>query len=211
MISNSQPMSNSRLISNSKRHANWMRFVCGLFLALSLGSCAMDEAITSSQMREIANVPPNVVATVAQLQPGMVDWYRDVERAGLAIGQPLDADQMRLAQAIGVTEPDRVRVVIGHEIPLPPNPQTFKPFYDTFGNRSLPFRAMTFGHAIYIFDRTNASKRWLMAHELTHVTQFEKLGMDGFAHDYLLQRMLFGYSNTPLERAAIANERLGKQ
>ncbi|HTA64755.1 MAG TPA: DUF4157 domain-containing protein, partial [Xanthomonadaceae bacterium] len=182
-------------------------FAC---IGLPLGGCAMDEAITNEQTREMGLTSPEVLASLARLQPGVVAWYREAERRGLAVGRPLNANETRIAQKVGVAHPERVRLAIDQPIPLLSDPQTSSRLSDVFGTGSMPgAAATTFGYAIYI-GRNYVHDRRMLAHELTHVGQFEQLGIDGFVHDYLLQVMLFGYRVAPLERAAAANEHLGK-
>lgn len=180
-----------------------------LGLPVVVGSCVSPVTIQRAQQAELADPPDAVLATVADLQPATAAWYRAAERTGLAEGRPLNAAETQLALQVGVHDPARVRVVIGFGYPDPTDPELVEKAQTIF--RSLPAspRSSTFGHAIYIAPRF-AGQRWLLAHELTHVAQFERLGIDGFVHEYLLERLLFGYLRAPLERAAVNNEHLGK-
>ena len=46
--------------------------------------------------------------------------------------------------------------------------------------------------------------RFLIAHELRHVAQYERLGLDGFAHRYITELLAVGYAQSPLEADANA-------
>ena len=61
---------------------------------------------------------------------------------------------------------------------------------------------MTFGHGIVI--RNGSHGRGLIAHELTHVMQYERFGgIDGFLKEYI-KEVAFppGYPHGPLEQEA---------
>ncbi|HEY2346080.1 MAG TPA: DUF4157 domain-containing protein [Xanthomonadaceae bacterium] len=178
-------------------------------IVLALAASGCDDAINRQQMREQAHAPADVVAEVARLQPDVAAWYHEAERVGLANGHPLNARQMQVALRAGVKDPGRVRLVIGVALPPPSNPHMLDKMTPVFGALAKPPAASTFGYAVYL-DPRYAHDRYILAHELTHVGQFERLGIDGFVHDYLLQLMLFGRLRAPLEREAAANENLGE-
>lgn len=175
-------------------------------LALALAGCA-DDMVGKEQAREMSQASPEVLARVARLQPGVIAWYRAAEQAGLSRGRPLAADETALARTVGVAEPGRVRIVYGFDYPAPDEHLSSES--STFvGVSRKPPLASTFGRAIYV-DRTFIHNRQLLAHELTHVAQFERLGMEGFVHAYLLEMILFGHVSSPMEREASRNESLG--
>ena len=60
-------------------------------------------------------------------------------------------------------------------------------------------KGMALGHSIYL-ETAQASRRSLIAHELAHVAQYERLGGRWvFLRDYLRQCLSDGYWNAPLE------------
>jgi uncharacterized protein YjaZ len=46
--------------------------------------------------------------------------------------------------------------------------------------------------------------QFLLAHELHHVAQYERLGIAGFARRYITELLVAGYANAPLEAEANA-------
>jgi hypothetical protein len=44
-----------------------------------------------------------------------------------------------------------------------------------------------------------AKKRWILAHELTHVAQLEELGREPFLRRLIAEYELMGYRRAPLE------------
>jgi hypothetical protein len=45
--------------------------------------------------------------------------------------------------------------------------------------------AVTFGDVVVVSDRKMANNVWLWAHELTHIEQYRRFGIDGFARAYI--------------------------
>jgi hypothetical protein len=61
--------------------------------------------------------------------------------------------------------------------------------------------AITFGHGIFV--RTDhSSDRITLVHECVHVAQYEKLGIEGFLMQYVMQVFKNGYENAPMEQEA---------
>ncbi len=177
--------------------------------SILLAGCVDEAAMLRERQRELAHPPARVQALVAELQPGVTAWYRSAERAGLAKGLPLNASARQLATAAGVADPARVRIVVGLSWPAPTNPHMLQQIKRAYGTLPALPLASTFGYAIYLSPKV-AGNRVVLAHELTHVAQFERLGIEGFVHEYLLELTLLGHALAPLERAAIANQHLGK-
>ncbi|HEY2343244.1 MAG TPA: hypothetical protein VGH90_09460 [Chthoniobacteraceae bacterium] len=136
------------------------------------------------------------------LLPLAVAWVR--AREGLAIrhGIALDATQLDDARAIGVREPERVRLLGVEAIP-------------TFQSRLLAPLAwltrdvfqQTAGITVQygILIRADCwGSRPLIIHELTHVAQYERLGgIRPFLAAYLKECLIEGYPNGELEQEAI--------
>jgi hypothetical protein len=185
------------------------RCLCvGALLLLATG-CAMNSALTTNELHDLAQPPPDVTAVVEQLQPGVARYIHEAEQAGTSQGVPLDAQQLQLARTVGVAEPERVRIVVTQRFPVASDAELAAQLKTRFGISAAANGGLTMGHTIFIAEKY-AAARWLLAHELTHVTQFEQLGVERFAHDYLTQMLVVGYARAPLERAAAANEPLGR-
>jgi hypothetical protein len=172
--------------------------------------CAVDQPLTANERNELQDPPAAVAADVERLQPGVARYIGEAEQSGLRTGRPLSADELKLAANVGVTRPELVRIVVTGTFPLPSDAALATELKSRIGLGSTATGGLTLGHAIFIAPKY-ASARWLLAHELTHVGQFETMGVDRFAHDYLVQLLLVGYVRAPLEQAAHANEHLGRE
>ena len=184
------------------------RLLCTAALLLGSG-CASNAPLSANEQGALAQPPHDVAALVEQLQPGVADYIREAERAGSKDGHALDAQQLELARAVGVAEPERVRVVYTQHFPVASDAALAAQLKTRFGIGGAADGGLTMGHTVFIAEKY-AGARWLLAHELTHVAQFERFGVERFAHDYLTQMLIVGYARAPLEREAAANEPLGK-
>ena len=129
-------------------------------------------------------------------------WISSQERRILADGVPLSPAQLADARALGLVHPERVRLLCLPRIPLPHNR-----LVRWIGLRTGTLSAGTVGlSACYgIFLRTpyHAHRR-LLAHELTHTRQYERLGgVRPFLRRYLHECLTVGYHEAPMEREAI--------
>jgi len=106
-----------------------------------------------------------------------------------------------LAEQIGVQEIAQLRLVIGQDLPLPDNPQLLEAGRAT-GLFSEDLQALTIGHTIFYKSPDGEIDPALLAHELVHVTQAEKMGFDIFLRSYIEQLLRSGYRDAPLEKEA---------
>lgn len=68
--------------------------------------------------------------------------------------------------------------------------------------------AVTIGRTIFVScskEQFLSDPSWI-THELTHVRQYERLGMIGFLQRYFVYYILYGYRQNPLEKEAFASE-----
>jgi hypothetical protein len=138
---------------------------------------------------------------VAEYFPKAVQWVSEMEEAILEHGQRLPPEYKKDAAAIGIRKIDDVRVIVLETIPLPNDPglkqlaiQTRLITDTTIG--------MTFGHGIIL--KKDRYDRRLIAHELTHVMQYERFGgIEAFLREYVKEVAFSpGYPYGPLEREA---------
>ena len=129
------------------------------------------------------------------------EWAREQEQRILAEGQPLSADQVADARAAGVREPERVRVLRVDEVPAPPNP-ILKAMAAQVEFLPAAPSGLTFQYGIFVrADR--GQDRYLVAHELVHTSQYERLGgIVPFLRDYIKECATLGYRESSLEREA---------
>lgn len=174
--------------------------------------CAFNRPLTDEQRFQLQHPPAAVASALEHLLPRIVADLRNAENANLGRGSALTADQSKLATRIGVAHPERVRVVIVSEFPTTSDPALAVELKSRFGLGTNPrsLNGLTMGHVIFI-KPNRANERWLLAHELTHVAQYEALGFDQFAREYLQQMILVGSAQAPLEQAARMNEHLGRE
>lgn len=133
-------------------------------------------------------------------------WAEKQERLILRDGIPLSPSQIRDARTIGVSHPDRVRLFRISTMPSP----VHRSFLAVVGRRRLippETEALTLGYGIYIHDQ-HWGERSILAHELAHVSQVEKLGgLRPFYEKYMNEIFTFGYPNGPMEKEAMRVER----
>jgi hypothetical protein len=121
-------------------------------------------------------------------------------------GERLSAAEAALAQAAGVRDAARVRVLAAARVPSP-LPLFLRRVVERLGLVSPHIAGMTLGHAIVLRADCRGDAR-LLAHELTHVAQYERLGgITGFLRPYLRECAWPGYPRGPLETEARAGER----
>lgn len=141
-----------------------------------------------------------------RLLPLAVAWAREQERTILATGVPLCEAEMRDAQAIGVLLPERVRVLRVPQIPMPDD-GILAQAAQIAGFCSPTTAGLTLRYGIAIRDDFWRD-RALIAHELTHTHQYERLrGFEPFLRRYLGECLTLGYHASPLEREAVQRAR----
>ncbi len=134
-----------------------------------------------------------------------VPWVRWRERVILCEGVALTPPQRLLARRLGVTSPQRVRVMAADRIPMP-LPPLVRSLAERAGWISPHIAGMTLGHGIALRADCCGDQR-LLAHELTHVVQYERLGgIPQFLRQYLRECVWPGYPRGALEIEAKAAE-----
>lgn len=137
------------------------------------------------------------------LLPLACDWAAEQERAILRDGIGLTPSQLEDAIRLGVTEPERVRLLEVEQIPRPTHP-ALRAAAEATGFLSPETVGLTLRHGIFVRSDHRGDRR-LIAHELVHTAQYEKLGgIEPFLRRYLLECMTIGYPAAPLEQEAIA-------
>ena len=134
--------------------------------------------------------------------PVAVAWVGRQERRILAEGVPLDPAQLADARALGIVEPACVRVLCLSRIPLPSGALVRQLGLWT-GTLSTETVGMSMRYGIFLRKPYHADRR-LLAHELTHTRQYERLGgLRPFLRRYLWECLTVGYHEAPLEWEAI--------
>ncbi|MED5618273.1 hypothetical protein [Ideonella sp. BN130291] len=113
-------------------------------------------------------------------------WARQREARILRTGRALTEDEQAIARAMGVAQPERVRLLQLSRWPLP-----MRWF-------SRHVTAMALGHSICCVGDEVTPR--LLAHELRHVQQVEAAGsLRNFLTVYLAEVARHGYWHAPLE------------
>jgi len=136
------------------------------------------------------------------LLPLAVEWAAEQEQWILREGVPLSQQELADAQAAGVQEPQCVRLLKVESIPSPAHPILRAACEATNIVPSAP-RGLTVRYGIFL--RADCWRdRTIIAHELVHTAQYERLGgILPFLSQYLQQCATIGYSQAPMEGEAI--------
>ena len=143
---------------------------------------------------------------VAAVLPVACAWVRARETETLRDGAVLSVSQLASARRASVRHPERVRVLVVKYIPMPLSP-LLRRAAERFGLVSPHTAGMTLHYGIYLRADCVNDHRLLM-HELTHVSQYERLGgIRKFLRVYLRECITPSYPRGALEREAQAMER----
>ena len=136
------------------------------------------------------------------LLPLASSWAEEQESMILRDGIALTEPQMVDAHTLGVGQPEEVRLLKVDAIPLSKDPFLQKAAQDTRLLSPLT-TGLTLRYGIFI--RSDCwGGRGLIAHELVHTTQYEKLGgITPFLKQYLYECITIGYPEAPMEQEAI--------
>ena len=143
-----------------------------------------------------------LIAQFESILPLATKWAAAVETRILRQGVPLTEESLADARVIGVREAERVRLLALTRVPVP------KDLTLRTAAAAIQFLTpMTCGLALRygIFIRRDCwGNRRLVAHELVHTAQYERLGgIEPFLRQYLYQCLTIGYPEAPMEQEAI--------
>jgi hypothetical protein len=144
----------------------------------------------------------SLVAQFENLLPLAVEWATEQEQRILREGVPLLHQEISDARAVGVEKPEGIRLLCVETIPQPED-AVLKAACDAIDFLTPATRGLTLQRGIFVrFDCWR--NRGLIAHELVHVAQYERLGgILPFLRKYLLECVTIGYPEAPLEQEAI--------
>lgn len=127
-------------------------------------------------------------------------WVRREEARILHHGRPLSESALGDARAIGVQQPERIRIEEVSTIPPRLSP-VLRRLAPKFGLTLSGTIGMALQHGIFI-RKDSLGDRPLLVHELTHVAQYERLGLRKFLRQYLHECLSLGYPLGALEAEA---------
>lgn len=150
-----------------------------------------------------------LIAQFEKLLPLAAKWAASVEARILREGLPLSEQELADARTVGVREPERVRLLSLSSVPVPDN-FTLKTAAAAIQFLTPATRGLALRYGIFVRSDCWRNRR-LIAHELVHTAQYERLGgFEPFLRQYLSECLTIGYPEGPLEQQAIlAASRLG--
>ena len=146
----------------------------------------------------------NLSEVIPRLLPKAIEWAEQRSSEVLSSGNPLDQQGIRLAKAVGVRQPQLIRVSVAPEPPLPDDPElaTVALEIGLLGDGTV---GLTLGYGIYVREGHESNR--LLSHECRHVHQYEAAGsIRNFLPAYLEQIVQYGYYDAPYESDARAHE-----
>jgi hypothetical protein len=134
-----------------------------------------------------------------------VTWAQGMAQNAAHAGAPLSPALRALARRAGVRAPERIRIVVLDEIPLPEEPE-LKAAALKVGLSSSGAAGMTLGFGVFLRRGYEKDIR-VLSHEFRHVAQYEASGgIAGFLAVHLADLVAFGYEDSPFEVDARAHE-----
>jgi hypothetical protein len=136
------------------------------------------------------------------LLPLACTWAEEQEGVILRDGVPLSASQTADAKNAGVAHPERVRLLKVTSIPMPDHP-ALRAAAEATGLISPQTIGLTLRYGIFVRSDCWGDRR-LVAHELVHTSQYERLGgFQAFLRQYLHECLTVGYPDAPMEQEAV--------
>jgi hypothetical protein len=138
-----------------------------------------------------------------KLLPLATNWAAAVERRILREGVPLSEQGLADARSLGVREPERVRLLALDSVPTPTD-LTLRTAVAAIQCLTPATRGLALRYGIFVRSDCWGERR-LIAHELVHTAQYERLGgIRPFLRQYLSECLTVGYPAGPMEQEAIA-------
>lgn len=143
----------------------------------------------------------DLMPILPRLLPKAVDWAERQQAVILSTGIPLTQEQAEIASAVGVDQPEKIRIKVVEKLPLPEDPELAEVARQT-GLLGPNITGLTLFYGIFICRRDDGNRN-LIAHECRHVYQYEQYrSMSEFLQEYLRQIITVGYLKAPLEQDA---------
>ena len=138
-----------------------------------------------------------------KLLPLATKWAAAVETRILREGVPLSKQGLADARSLGVCKPERVRLLGLESVPTPTD-LTLKTAVAAIQFLTPAIRGLALRYGIFVRSDCWCERR-LIAHELVHTAQYERLGgIRPFLRQYLTECLTVGYPAAPMEQEAIA-------
>lgn len=146
--------------------------------------------------------PPISPEQFELLLPLACEWAAEQERHILAAGEALSEAQLHDARLVGISHPDRVRLLYVPEI-LPPAHPMLRQAAEATHLISPLTGGLTLRYGIFMRSDCRGH-RPLVVHELGHTLQYERMGgFEPFLRRYLSECLTIGYPEAPMEQEVI--------
>lgn len=144
-----------------------------------------------------------LLAQFEKVIPLAARWAEALEARILHEGGPLSEGELADPRALGVRQPERVRLLCLASVPTPDN-LTLRTAAAAVQFLTPATRGLALRYGIFV--RADCwRERGLIAHELAHTEQYESIGgIETFLRQYLGECLTIGYPAAPLEQEAIA-------
>ena len=171
----------------------------GLVLALVFyfTACSSIHSPGPEELARINNPPDEVVQKLEILAPLTLEWFEQIESQYLHKGRTLTLEEQQMARSIGVASPEKVRVIVLKHFPHPAN-TTLKLYTRNYGMGASSEAGRTMGNVIMLKAKRQ-DERELLAYELVHIAQQEKLGRQAYVRRFITEYELVGRDRSPLE------------
>jgi hypothetical protein len=145
---------------------------------------------------------PALLGQFDRLLPLAAHWAARQEKWILRNGVPLSEQEIVDARAAGVQHPEHVRLLRVDAIPTPAHPM-LRAASGAINFLTGAPRGLTLRYGIFV--RSDCWRdRALIAHELVHTAQYQRLGgIVPFLRKYLFECLTIGYPEAPMEQEAI--------
>ncbi|MGH7793542.1 MAG: hypothetical protein ACREQ2_01355 [Candidatus Binatia bacterium] len=131
--------------------------------------------------------------------PSVKDWIDRTLQAHASSATPVsNVPFLRLQSHYPDTLLARARVVVVPRVPFPPVSQLGLPEFRAMEMMSLA--GVTYKDTFFVCDGQQRDS--LFFHELVHVVQWDRLGVDNFLLAYAVGLLQYGYEQSPLEQMA---------
>jgi len=147
-------------------------------------------------------ISPDLIGKFQEMLPLVREWVEATLKAYQDQAVPVDRGAYpRLSQCFPGTVLKRARVVfVPDNPPFPPLSRMGLPEFASF--EAMPIAGITYRNTFFV--KHGQQTESLYFHEIVHVVQWDRLGVDHFLLAYGVGLMLAGYRNSPLEEMAYA-------
>ena len=119
------------------------------------------------------------------------------EELYISTGRKLSSEELDLARKMDIKYPEKIRVAVVEEFPLPED-EILREKFISFGFNSPETLGRNYGYAVTLKPRAKSNLS-VLSHEFVHVAQVERTDRRHWVERYLVEILRFGYFGAPLE------------